>query len=125
MDKKNEIYNLIDHKMILEMKKQDQMIDFIKIFRLDESEIKFPPTYKLDTQFGYYCRKRQPSWCDRILYKTFNSLIVYSYEHFAVEKFSDHYPVLGLFEIDSRLNLKKKDQKKEKTIILSQIVVLI
>lgn len=71
-----------------------------KIFReFDEAEITFPPTYKylLSVTESAYNPKRQPSWCDRILYKKYNgSVKVEGYTSVARTaplRFTDHQAV--------------------------------
>lgn len=71
-----------------------------KIFSsFEESNITFPPTYKYDTGLNStdYNLTRNPSWCDRILYKTYqDSEIIGEYsalKRSQVFRFSDHLPV--------------------------------
>jgi hypothetical protein len=68
-----------------------------------EHPICFPPTYKydLDTDnFDSAKTARIPSWTDRILIKTKDSFKVRSYDSCQIIKFSDHKPVIGIFEIN-------------------------
>ena len=67
--------------------------------RFEEGVINFKPTFKYDDDSDVYDtskKMRVPSWTDRILYKPDNSKIVYYGRREA--RFSDHRPVLGIFE---------------------------
>lgn len=73
-----------------------------------EKEITFPPTYKFDLNTHTYdtsTKKRVPSWCDRILYKSGKSVESFTeceqlaYHHIPEYDQSDHKPVFGLFQV--------------------------
>ena len=68
--------------------------------RFIEGEIKFRPTFKYDENSDRYDtgkKKRVPSWTDRVLYKKENCDILY-YNRLE-SMFSDHRPVLAIFEV--------------------------
>lgn len=75
--------------------------------KFKENEITFPPTYKFDLNSNTYdtsTKKRVPSWCDRILYKTrksedFVDCEQLAYNHIPEYDISDHKPVFGLFQV--------------------------
>lgn len=76
-----------------------------------EKTITFPPTYKFDPNTNTYdtsTKKRVPSWCDRILYKTedkeskFIHCEQLSYNHIPEFDQSDHKPVYSLFQVKVR-----------------------
>lgn len=86
-------------------------------FGWSEEVITFPPTCKMTTkgtcdrkqsdktrQAGCYEDKRQPSWCDRILYRGSSGLIVpgkyLSYSDAKAIQESDHNMVYGDFELN-------------------------
>ncbi|KJE95064.1 hypothetical protein CAOG_005559 [Capsaspora owczarzaki ATCC 30864] len=70
----------------------------------DEMPISFAPTFKLDPGASTYesVKKRVPSWCDRVLYKTLPgvSVLPVSYESVPTMRSSDHRPVQAKFTID-------------------------
>ena len=70
------------------------------IYDVDESEINFPPTYKYVKGTSFYnLSKRVPSWTDRILFKKGGKIRTILYDRVSIH-FSDHKPIIGLFEID-------------------------
>ena len=70
------------------------------IYDVDESEITFPPTYKYVKGTSFYnLSKRVPSWTDRILFKKGGKIRTILYDRVCIH-FSDHKPIIGLFEID-------------------------
>jgi hypothetical protein len=70
------------------------------IYDVDESEISFPPTYKYVKGTNFYnLSKRVPSWTDRILFKKGGKIRTILYDRANIH-FSDHKPIIGLFEID-------------------------
>lgn len=73
-----------------------------KKYSMTENNISFPPTYKyfIDSD-NYDISKKQPSWCDRILYKNSKNIKQLRYDRINVNC-SDHKPVYGYFEINSK-----------------------
>ena len=70
------------------------------IYDVDEGEISFPPTYKYVKGTSFYnLSKRVPSWTDRILFKKGGKIRNILYDRVSIH-FSDHKPIIGLFEID-------------------------
>ena len=70
------------------------------IYDVDEAEISFPPTYKYVKGTSFYnLSKRVPSWTDRILFKKGGKIRTILYDRVCIH-FSDHKPIIGLFEID-------------------------
>ena len=70
------------------------------IYNVDEALIKFPPTYKYIKGTDFYnLSKRVPSWTDRILFKQGNRINPIFYDRICIN-FSDHKPIVGLFEIN-------------------------
>jgi hypothetical protein len=62
--------------------------------------LNFKPTYKYDDNSDVYDtskKMRVPSWTDRILYTQQGSELVYYGRR--ENKFSDHRPVLAVFEV--------------------------
>ena len=69
-------------------------------YDVDEADITFPPTYKYVKGTDLYnLTKRVPSWTDRILYKRGSKITPIFYDRILIN-FSDHKPIVGLFEID-------------------------
>ena len=70
------------------------------IYDVDEGEISFPPTYKYVKGTSFYnLSKRVPSWTDRILFKKGGKIRNILYDRVNIH-FSDHKPIIALFEID-------------------------
>ena len=70
------------------------------IYDIDEADITFPPTYKYTKGTNFYnLSKRVPSWTDRILFKKSKKITSLYYDRVCIN-FSDHKPIVGLFEID-------------------------
>uniref|UniRef100_A0A915CZB8 Inositol polyphosphate-related phosphatase domain-containing protein n=1 Tax=Ditylenchus dipsaci TaxID=166011 RepID=A0A915CZB8_9BILA len=67
----------------------------------EEPTITFKPTYRIKVGLGIYDDLRIPSWCDRVLYKTFSGLQLvperYSSSHLIT--LSDHFPVSAVFQL--------------------------
>ena len=80
--------------------------------RFSEGEINFKPTFKYDKECDVYDtskKMRVPSWTDRILYKPDLCQLIYynRREH----RFSDHRPVLGIYEcLVKKTNAAVRDQ---------------
>ena len=69
-------------------------------YDVEEADITFPPTYKYVKGTDLYnLSKRVPSWTDRILYKRGSKITPIFYDRILIN-FSDHKPIVGLFEID-------------------------
>lgn len=79
-----------------------------KKYNMTENSISFPPTYKyfIDSD-NYDISKKQPSWCDRILYKNNKNIKQLRYDRINVNC-SDHKPVYGFFEINAKEKINKK-----------------
>ena len=70
------------------------------LYDVNEAEITFPPTYKYIKGTNFYnLSKRVPSWTDRILYKNVKQITPIYYDRIYIN-FSDHKPIVGLFEIN-------------------------
>ena len=70
------------------------------IYDVDEADITFPPTYKYTKGTNFYnLSKRVPSWTDRILFKKGEKITSIYYDRVCIN-FSDHKPIVGLFEIN-------------------------
>ena len=69
-------------------------------YNIDEANITFPPTYKYIKGTNFYnLSKRVPSWTDIILYKKEKKIIPIYYNRICIN-FSDHKPIVGLYEIN-------------------------
>ena len=69
-------------------------------YNIDEANITFPPTYKYIKGTNFYnLSKRVPSWTDRILYKKGKKITPIYYNRICIN-FSDHKPIVGLYEIN-------------------------
>jgi len=82
--------------------------------RFHEGALNFKPTFKFDYESDVYDtskKMRVPSWTDRVLYKP-DSCKLLAYTRCDC-KFSDHRPVLGIFECTT----KKVDRKKETQVL--------
>ena len=99
-----------------------------KKYNMTENNINFPPTYKyfIDSD-NYDILKKQPSWCDRILYKNNKNIKQLRYDRINVNC-SDHKPVYGYFEINSKEKTNKnmnynedEDDNYEKDISVLKI----
>ena len=98
---------------------------------LDEKEITFKPTYKYcigSNEYDYTLndnkdnigkksgKKRNPSWCDRILFKKNDkntNIVCLEYKSIMDDKFnvSDHRPVYAIFEVEvMKDNIDKKNE---------------
>nr|XP_033805399.1 phosphatidylinositol 3,4,5-trisphosphate 5-phosphatase 2 isoform X1 [Geotrypetes seraphini] len=110
-----EILNYISRKEFEPLLKVDQLNlekEKHKIFlRFNEEEILFPPTYRYErgSRDTYVWQKQKPtgvrtnvpSWCDRVLWKSYpeTHLICNSYGCTDDIMTSDHSPVFGSFEV--------------------------
>ncbi|CAI8500038.1 unnamed protein product [Pichia kudriavzevii] len=84
----------------------------IKEFKcFQESEIKFPPTYKFDKFSDDYDtseKQRVPAWTDRIIYRG-KYLESVAYDSVPIVKFTDHRPVFSVF--NSRITIIDEETK--------------
>uniref|UniRef100_UPI00398F2327 phosphatidylinositol 3,4,5-trisphosphate 5-phosphatase 2A isoform X1 n=1 Tax=Pristiophorus japonicus TaxID=55135 RepID=UPI00398F2327 len=110
-----DILNYINRKEFEPLQKVDQLNlekEKNKIFlRFYEEEITFPPTYRYErgSRDVYVCHKQKPtgvrtnvpSWCDRILWKSYpeTHIICNSYGCTDDIVTSDHSPAFGTFEV--------------------------
>ncbi|XP_072333576.1 phosphatidylinositol 3,4,5-trisphosphate 5-phosphatase 2A [Scyliorhinus torazame] len=110
-----DILNYINRKEFEPLQKVDQLNlekEKSKIFlRFYEEEITFPPTYRYErgSRDVYVCHKQKPtgvrtnvpSWCDRILWKSYpeTHIICNSYGCTDDIVTSDHSPAFGTFEV--------------------------
>lgn len=94
---------LCENNRIEALRERDQLTQHRKsrplTSRMNEGILDFKPTFKYDPDCDVYDtskKMRVPSWTDRILYKPQSCTILYynRREH----RFSDHRPVLGIFE---------------------------
>ena len=123
-------YSLANEGRYSDLSKHDQLHDLQKkriiLSNWKEGELNFKPSYKLDLKAkakGSYkvaennLEKYVPAWTDRILYRSKHvDQCVSVQQYTSVEldtPVSDHYPVVGVFEIDVQqyLNIKKLDQE--------------
>ena len=82
--------------------------DKLKIYQVNEHEIKFLPSYKYIKGYDYYnISKRIPSWTDRILFKDTKDIKCLCYDKIDVN-YSDHKPVYALFELYMDNEIRKK-----------------
>lgn len=93
--------------------------------RFSEGELNFDPTYKYDDNSTVYDtspKKRNPAWCDRILYEKvqkFNATIYLVHYGRNETLFSDHRPVLALFKVKVfKINKEKKREFEERELDL-------
>lgn len=103
-----ELISKKDYKRLFEYDQLNRIIkrneQTFKDFK--EMTISFPPTYKFDLNTNNYdtsAKKRIPSWCDRILFKSYNESEANScngieYNHINSFNQSDHKPIYGLFK---------------------------
>ncbi|XP_078514745.1 phosphatidylinositol 3,4,5-trisphosphate 5-phosphatase 2 isoform X1 [Lissotriton helveticus] len=110
-----EILNYINRKEFDPLLKVDQLnLEREKnkiFFRFNEEEITYPPTYRYDRgsrdQYVWHKQKptgvrtNVPSWCDRVLWKSYpeTHIICNSYGCTDDIVTSDHSPVFGTFEV--------------------------
>lgn len=95
-----------EEQFIQERRKHKLLPDFT------EPEIHFFPTfkYKINSDPLDFNKKRQPAWCDRILYKGDVAVDRYDSAHSITA--SDHKPVFGL----SRVYVKICDRKRQENV---------
>jgi hypothetical protein len=128
-DRDDIIQNIHDNNLF-ELYKRDQLIAEIiegHVFtNYNEGLINFKPTYKFDPdvlpRIEYSSKKyRNPSWCDRILWRSFPSEKIYQLDYNACHDIvsSDHSPVFSTFFIHPAQFISPGD--KVSTIIISNI----
>ena len=80
-----------------------------------EGEILFLPTFKFEIGSDDYNLKRDPAWCDRVLYK--GDLRLTLYDSCNSVRFSDHKPVFAHFDFQlKRVDENKKSQAFNETL---------
>ncbi|KAM8904469.1 phosphatidylinositol 3,4,5-trisphosphate 5-phosphatase 2A isoform 2-T2 [Spinachia spinachia] len=110
-----EILNFINRKEFEPLLKVDQLNlerEKNKVFlRFGEEEISFPPTYRYErgSRDTYVWQKQKatgmrtnvPSWCDRILWKSYPETHIVCNSYGCTDDIvtSDHSPVFGTFEV--------------------------
>lgn len=107
------IKDLLAHDQFLKRKSENPLAK-----RFEEGTINFQPTFKYDNDSDVYDtskKMRVPSWTDRILYKPDECKILYYNRR--ETRFSDHRPVLGIFEC----NVKKINHQVKNRIQQDQI----
>ena len=107
--------------IFIQMMKYDALFNFeqfnsaftnIKFLRqyMQENKINFAPTYKYEKGINKYAydedKLRTPAWTDRIFFCKNKGINMLTYECIKSVKYSDHRPVVGVFEIDICLNKK-------------------
>ena len=89
---------LLDRDQLLLSKKRNPGYR-LRVFQ--ESEIRFPPTYKYNLQNDEYDtseKRRSPAWCDRILYRGLGNVMMKEYTRWDL-RVSDHRPVSGMLSL--------------------------
>ncbi|XP_054275742.1 phosphatidylinositol 4,5-bisphosphate 5-phosphatase A-like [Macrosteles quadrilineatus] len=73
--------------------------------KLQEADIKFPPSFKFKLGTNDYVTNRRPAWTDRILYRDSEKVNITPISYKSVEEYmvSDHKPVIGEFEISIKV----------------------
>ena len=108
---------LVSQKELKQLQKFDQLNRARQGFRVlaeyHEGEIGFLPTFKYHIESDQFNFKRNPAWCDRILYKGEARLEFYGSGQGVV--YSDHKPVIGRFELGVKCvdETKRKEALKE------------
>ena len=94
---------LIKERNVGDILLKDQLLKLMKTgLPVNEARIGFMPTFKfIKGTNEYNLTKRTPSYCDRILYGGKDKLKVKCLSYKTINiYFSDHKPVVGLFEIE-------------------------
>eukprot|EP01059_Diplonema_ambulator_P008808 TRINITY_DN1856_c0_g1_i4.p2 TRINITY_DN1856_c0_g1~~TRINITY_DN1856_c0_g1_i4.p2 ORF type:complete len:646 (+),score=198.36 TRINITY_DN1856_c0_g1_i4:2581-4518(+) len=94
-----ELYN--HDQLQKELAKETVFIDF------NESQPLFQPTYKYDRMKNVYpddSKQRIPSWCDRILWKSFSDEVITQEDYYSAQTVfgSDHRPVYAVFKLECK-----------------------
>lgn len=101
------VVNAIRNQNLPKLLERDQLIlsrRKFPAFRLrdfTEKTIRFQPTYKYDVGTDEYDtseKRRSPAWCDRILYRSLDSVKQRDYKRHEI-RVSDHRPVTASFEL--------------------------
>lgn len=102
-----ETLEVIQEKLWARLLSHDQLLDQqakgLALANFKESLIRFAPTFKVKrNQPLVYNSERVPSYCDRILHKSYPGLRVLTDFYSSIEylKTSDHKPVHALFNVD-------------------------
>merc|ERR1712130_632240 len=110
-DELRKVYALVEQQTWNELLANDQLLKAMEgknaFDGFRENEIKFPPTYKYTLGSSRFCetKKRIPSYCDRILWKSNAKINCLRYDSIHKECMSDHKPVVGLFKMIFEPNL--------------------
>ena len=85
------------------------------IYTYKEGEINFAPTFKHIRETFLYNPKRNPSWADRILYRSNDDILnQMNYDSHNLVQLSDHRPVFSQFTLKFDINdAKNKQMQKE------------
>ena len=89
----------------------------------EEGKIEHKPTFKYDLGtdvFDTSKKMRVPSWCDRVFYKKHENCTLLSYKSIQEQRFSDHRPVLAVFDMTAR----KIDWQKRKIALQGILAAL-
>merc|ERR1719191_2195226 len=73
------------------------MSQHLRSMGIQESPITFPPTYRLVRGSDDFDSKREPAWCDRVLYKSIGASLL-RYRAVSSLKKSDHRAVCARLE---------------------------
>jgi inositol-1,4,5-trisphosphate 5-phosphatase len=94
----NDLENLLSNDEFNKYKGND-----IELNSIREGTILFKPTYKLEKGTFYYADNQHdgnvPSYCDRILFGNKNGIKLNMYNSIDEITYSEHKPVVGVFEI--------------------------
>lgn len=102
------VLNLIKEKNFAQLLQHDQLKAQIRnklaFTGFSEGIINFPPTYKFKPKQNlvYETDKRIPSWCDRILVRSFDGLFANCSEYLDANKvlLSDHVPIYAIWTLE-------------------------
>lgn len=114
------IKQLISIGRLEELKPYDQLLQILStstVFSdLSEGNITFDPTYKFTPGTSLYDtgKKREPAWCDRIIFNKLNKIDIITYNSVYDFTQSDHKPVYGLY----KLKILSIDQSEKEKLIL-------
>ncbi|OCT78814.1 phosphatidylinositol 3,4,5-trisphosphate 5-phosphatase 1-like [Xenopus laevis] len=105
--KQQQYQELLSHDQ-LNLERRESLI----FFQFHEEEITFPPTYRYERgSRERYCYTKQkatgmkynlPSWCDRILWKSYPQMHILCQSYGCTDDIttSDHSPVFGTFQVE-------------------------
>lgn len=106
----SEIINLISRGDFQRLQQYDQLnieknsgrvlVDF------SEGLLQFPPTFKYKkytTDYSYFIfsTEREPSWCDRVLWRGDSKILAYGSRQDIIQ--SDHKPIFGIFKATTKI----------------------